>query len=342
VSTDRFITSADWRTKGRSISPRPTDPRPGASRHQHLVDDRRRRPARQEDGEKVSSPSLSPATTFSASSSSGGIAGRFLSSAAASSTGFTSEKWRRKAFRGDSPRSPAVVDQVQADLPVGFRDLRHRQDLRRVDDRGVEPPRPPREGRRSSAPGGGRGEAEGDVAHAEQGEHAGELLLHPADRREGVRGGVDEGRVPDPTVKVRTSKRRSEGRSPYRCTARSWIARAVSTFSSTVIAIPFSWMVRAMTAAPYVFASRQTRSRFFPPSSRFTELTRHLPGWIFSAASMQSGWSSRSPSGPGPTARRAGSWRRGPPSRPSRVRRAQVHGVRAVLLLLEATRSAPG
>ena len=94
---------------------------------------------------------------------------------------------------------------------------------------------------------------------------------------------------PDPMVKVRTSKRRSDGRSPYRCTASSWISRAVATFSSTVIAIPFSWMVRAMTAAPYVFASRQTRSRFFPPSSRFTELTRHLPGWIFSAASMQSG-----------------------------------------------------
>jgi hypothetical protein len=63
----------------------------------------------------------------------------------------------------------------------------------------------------------------------------------------------------------------------------------VATFSSTVIAIPFSWIVSAITAAPYFFARRHTRSRFFPPSSRCTELMRHRPGWIRSAASMHSG-----------------------------------------------------
>ncbi|MBP2676907.1 MAG: hypothetical protein H6Q84_3747 [Deltaproteobacteria bacterium] len=94
---------------------------------------------------------------------------------------------------------------------------------------------------------------------------------------------------PEPIVKVRRSKTRSDGRSPCFPTARSWILFATASFSSTVIAIPFSWIVRAMTAAPYFRAMRQTRSRFFPPSSRFTELTRHLPGWTLSAASMPSG-----------------------------------------------------
>jgi hypothetical protein len=60
-----------------------------------MIDTAGRRDRRMES--RSSNPSLSPATTFSASSSSGGIAGRFASAADFSAAGFTSAKWRRKA-----------------------------------------------------------------------------------------------------------------------------------------------------------------------------------------------------------------------------------------------------
>ena len=251
VEPTRFIPLGDWRTKVRSISaPSEEFSDPSHRRDQQLVMIDTGGRATGGWREDPRAPPCLPTPPFGQFLPPGGSRGGSRPRGLLLHGLRVGEMAEEGGQGGLRAAPPAVVDQVQADFPVGVEIF----DIGRTFAASMiarQPgPRSPRAGRRSSAPGGRRGRGRRRLFSRREREHAGEFSFTRPDRRQGVRGGVDEGRSPAPIVKVRTSKSRSEGRSPYRCTARSWIFLAVATFSSTVIAIPFSWIVRAMTAAP--------------------------------------------------------------------------------------------
>ncbi len=80
-------------------------------------------------------------------------------------------------------------------------------------------------------------------------------------------------------VKVRASKMRAPGSSPYSPTTMSWIFVATPSLASGVLAMPISSsMVSATTAAPCFLTMGTTWSIFTRPFSMLMELTMARPG----------------------------------------------------------------
>jgi hypothetical protein len=85
--------------------------------------------------------------------------------------------------------APAVVDQVEGDLALLLLDAVHRQDPGRRDDRRVQPGLAGLvQEHRVEDLAGGRGQAEGDVGHAQDGADPRQLRLDPPDGLEGGDG----------------------------------------------------------------------------------------------------------------------------------------------------------
>ncbi len=91
---------------------------------------------------------------------------------------------------------------------------------------------------------------------------------------------------PPESGKVSMSNSRSDGSSPYRPTAISWILWATRSFHSAVRACPSSSITSAIAAAPWRRINGISRVIFRSPSSRLIELTIAFPPYSFSAVSI--------------------------------------------------------